>query len=125
MTDKVIEDFTAQERRYFDEANTYALPAIRLMHNFSMGIDDITWENFRTTQRIVRWHERLFVNDTMFKEGINYLGIFWQAIFNLNYEVRLLPIYDPILEMIRYEYKKAFDLDELLKMLEEINFISL
>lgn len=125
LTEKVIEDFTAGEQRYFDEAYAYALPLLQEFHNFSLGMDDVTVENYRSTQRIVRWHERIFANQTKFKEGMNYMGIFWQAILNLNYEVRLLPIYDSILEYIRYDYKKAFDLDEIMKIMADINIVSM
>lgn len=43
----------------------------------------------------------------------------------LNYEVRLVPDYNPITDKITYDYKKIFDLDWLLKLIEEINLASL
>lgn len=102
----------------------FAFPIIESIHNFSTGLEDVTLENFRTSERIVRWHNRAFGSED-FRTGLNYFGIFFQAIIRLNYEVRLVPDYNPILDRISYKYKKVFDIERLLKILEEINYASL
>ena len=101
------------------------MPVILELKNFSDSLEDITLENFRVSERIIRWHERNLGPGNQFEVNVWYLGIFFQAILKLNYEVFLYPNLNPTTYEIEYETKKAIDLDELYGYLYDINIASL
>lgn len=123
-TDEVIIDLDKYEMRYYQESKDFAEDVIYQMHNFSTGLQDVTLENFRVPERIIRWHERVLANGD-FEKGLRYIGQFFQTLWKLNYEVFLEPSINPYTSEIDYIYRKAFDLDKIHKHLYEMNLASL
>ena len=73
--EEIITDMDVYETRYYQEALEIGIPAIEEIRNFSVGLEDITLENFRVGERIIRWHDRNFGKYGKFEQGVKYLGI--------------------------------------------------
>lgn len=68
---------------------------LELIRNFSVGLDDVTIYNFRTTERILRYLKRIKSDDN-FKKSLSYIGVLFHAMEHLNYRVRLIPNWNEI-----------------------------
>lgn len=89
-----------------------------------MSLDDITIYNFRTSERILRFNERLMsTND--FQEGLTYIGVLFHALEHLNFRVRLSPTWNPITAEIEYDISKYFDIPKIMDILVDIDYASL
>ena len=59
-------------------AEDYGRPIIDVIHNFTLGIEDILKIEYGTAQRVLRYNKRLF-EDTFFEDNIGTLGVFFEA----------------------------------------------
>ena len=71
-----ITDLSDEEYDYLEYANTYGLPMLKLLQNFTLNVPDILDINFGTTEAILRYFRRLR-SDSTFKDQIGYIGIYF------------------------------------------------
>lgn len=123
LTQYIITDLDRREQLLLDIVETQGIPLLKKFANFSVGFDDVSIYNFKTSSRIIRYYDRL-VEDESFQSGLQYLGITFRGLLNLNYEGRLFPRYDAQSDEIDYRMEKYVYLPELLDIIREIDFTS-
>lgn len=100
---------------------------MNILANVSRSLQDVTIVNSLTSGRLIRFTERV-VADDFFKKNLSHIGLFFQALLQLNFKVRMLPEYIPPTqtqeETIKYRTEKYFNLDEVMQLLRDTDLAS-
>ena len=93
------------------------------MLNLTRSIYDVTLYNFGSTERILRYNERV-LNDTTYAIDFGYVGLLFQAVFRVNHKVQLVPYKNEAINQWYFEAEKFYNTSYFIEILEIMDHVS-
>ena len=73
--------------------------------------------------RIIRYNDDILKTEE-FRDGMGYIGVLFQAVKMTNYDVKLVPEVNELIDTLDFRKERFFDMKELIEIFESIDAIS-
>ena len=73
--------------------------------------------------RIIRYNDDILKTEE-FRDGMGYIGVLFQAVKMTNYDVKLVPEVNALIDTLDYRKERFFDMKKLVEIFESIDAIS-
>lgn len=107
-----------------DVSETYGIPTLKILANYSLSIPDILYLNVGTSSRILRYNKRFIQNSNYLEQNIGNIGVLFATVKHLNSKSKLVPVINLVTNQAEFNVEEFFNMTDLMFTIQDINTVS-